>query len=398
MPSTPKMRLFACALIAALSLPAAGRVSGEDRGLRRQQATIKGLVIRQLDNGKHTGAAIGIVATAQGEARNGKITISGKIGDDMKSALDEAERYVRTQYPKLRGADIQVSFEDRYTPKDGGSAGTAFAVLLRSLTDGFDIDPAVSITGDIAVNGTVQQIGGVAAKLRGSSTDGSTIAIIPKQNTPAVADLLIGMDKVDALQQLQVFSVDTVDAAIAVAREDREKRLAQAIDLYREVQAALQTKKIVALRDPKIQATLRQVVELAPNHVSAKYALDVAQNKAPRTLTRVGSLVEVFAAAAPFTEAMSGGGLTRDKLPKSTVRQVQKDLLAVKRITHPEVENVRKSVVDWIDVVDRLLSATGPLTPNDVKVIERRQQALQTALKRLNTDEQLVAKMMREGY
>ena len=77
---------------------------------------------------------------------------------------------------------------------------------------------------------------------------------------------------------------------------------------------------------------------------------------------------------------------------------MQKDLLAVKRITHPEVEDVRKSIVDWIDVVDRLLSATKPLTPNDVTIIERRQQALQTALKRLNTDEQLVAKMMREGY
>jgi ATP-dependent Lon protease len=201
MPSTLKMRQFAWALFAGFVLVLAGPTLGEEKAkpadapLKRNQATIRGLVVRELGNGKHAGAAVGIVATAQGESGDGKITISGKIGDDMKSALHEAERYLRTKHPKLGGAEIEVSFEDRYTPKDGGSAGTAFAVLLRSLTDGFEIDPGVSITGDIAVNGTVQTIGGVAAKLRGSSTDGCTISIIPKQNIPAVADLLIGGDR-----------------------------------------------------------------------------------------------------------------------------------------------------------------------------------------------------------
>ena len=90
------MRLFTCALNAAavaltfLPAPAssaAPKKAAADQPLKRQQATIKGLVIRELGNGKHAGAAIGVVATAQGEADDGKITISGKIGDDMKSAL-----------------------------------------------------------------------------------------------------------------------------------------------------------------------------------------------------------------------------------------------------------------------------------------------------------------------
>src|SRR4051794_21317056 len=85
--------------------------------LKQRQATIKGMVVRHLDNGKYTGLAVGIVATAGKEVKNGKVTIEGKIGDSMKSALAEAERYVRVQHADLGNADIVISFEERYAPK-----------------------------------------------------------------------------------------------------------------------------------------------------------------------------------------------------------------------------------------------------------------------------------------
>ena len=180
--------------------------------LKQRQATIKGMVVRHLDNGKFTGLAVGIVATAGKEIKNGKVTIQGKIGDSMKSALAEAERYVRVQHADLGNADIVISFEERYAPKDGGSAGTAFSVLLRSLTEGFEIDPNTAITGDIAVNGKVMPIGGVTAKLRGVMTDGCTVAVIPADNIPAVGDLLVrGNEMMEILRGLQVFSVTKVD-------------------------------------------------------------------------------------------------------------------------------------------------------------------------------------------
>ena len=393
-------RLWCVLACVGLVLSAGGPTpaAGDGEKLKRRQATIKGLVVRQLGTGKLAGMAIGIVATASGTSRGGEIRIRGEIGEQMHSALKEAEKYVRVESPNIGNARIELSFEERYTPKDGGSAGTAFAVLMRSLTEGFEIDPAVGITGDIAVNGTVQPIGGVTAKLRGCRADGCNVAIIPKANVPAVADLLITGEKVDVLEGLQIFAVDTVDMAAAIARTDREPKIALAMKDYREVQAALKARRIAALREPAVQAKLRNVLELAPHHVSAKYALDVAQNKGPVTLTRTASVIEIFSTAEPFRQAMENKKVMREHLPVATVRQMQKELNAVRRITHPDVEGVRKSVYDWIDAVDRILSATRPISDADMQVINRRRQALLDNLKKLGSDEALVEKMMREGY
>ena len=90
--------------------------------------------------------------------------------------------------------------------------------------------------------------------------------------------------------------------------------------------------------------------------------------------------------------------MTREHLPAATVKQMQKDLTAIRRTMHPDVEGVRKSIVDWIDAVDRVLYATRPISPADMQVINRRRQALLDNLKKLGSDEALVAKMMREGY
>jgi hypothetical protein len=144
---------------------------------------------------------------------------------------------------------------------------------------------------------------------------------------------------------------------------------------------------------------LRNVLELAPHHVSAKYALDIAQNKGPTTLTRTASVIEIFSAVEPFRQAVTENKtVKREHLPVATVKQMQKELVAIRKTMHPEVEGVRKSLVDWIDAVDRVLSATRPITSNDMQIINQRRQALVTNLKKLGSDESMVEKMMREGY
>lgn len=378
-------------------------ISSRAADLKQRQATVKGMVVRQLDTGRLTGLAIGIVATAGKEHKNGEVKIEGKIGDDMKSALAEAEKYVRVSHADLGNSLITISFEERYHPKDGGSAGTAFSVLLRSLVEGFEIDPKVAITGDIAVNGKVMPIGGVTAKLRGAMNDGCTMAIIPVDNTPAVGDLLVrGTEMMDILRGLQVFSAAKVDDAVALTRADREAKLKQAIELYAGLQKDM--KNVGSLKTPAMQTKLATILDLAPNHVSAKYALDIAKGQGPRTLTRNASVIEIFVAASSFWEVVSDTKkekqpITRDELPVSTIKSMKAELNAIKRYTHPDVEGLRKSMLVWIDTIDTILGSAGKeVTERDVRIVEQRRDALVKELKRLNSDEALVAKMMREGY
>lgn len=371
--------------------------------LKQRQATIKGLVVRTLEDGNLSGMAIGVVATASGDASGGKISIRGTIGPQMKGALDEAERFVRLKYPELGNAKIELSFVERQSPKDGPSAGTALAVLLNALVEGYQIDPAVGITGDIAVNGEVRPIGGVTAKLKGAKADGCTICVIPKTNVPAVADLLVSIDpkydRIELLRTLQVFSADTVPDAVAVSRADRNAQISEAMKLYAEVQATMEQRSLAGLRDPASVAKLKRVVELAPNHVTGQLALDLAQNKGPTTLTRVGSTVTIFNAAKSFWEVNNKpGGVTRTDLTKDECKRMKTELTSLQRITHADVQGLRKSMIDWIDAVDRLLSYNGPITEKDRAILTKRRDALVTELDRLKTDSKLVERMMREGY
>ena len=58
----------------------------------------------------------------------------------------------------------------------------------------------------------------------------------------------------------------------------------------------------------------------------------------------------------------------------------------------------RARVAAWIDAVDKVLSAKKPLTRVYEQTIAKRRDMIQSELRRLQTDEDLIAKMMREGY
>jgi hypothetical protein len=200
---------------------------------------------------------------------------------------------------------------------------------------------------------------------------------------------------------LQVFSAAKVDDAVALTRADREAKLKQAIELYAGLQKDM--KNVGSLKTPAMQTKLATILDLAPNHISAKFALDIAKGQGPRTLTRNASVIEIFVAANPFWEAVSDKKkkqkITRDELPVSTIKSMKAELNAIKRYTHPDVEGLRKSMLVWIDTIDTILGSGGKeVTERDVRIVEQRRDALVKELKRLNSDEALVAKMMREGY
>lgn len=369
----------------------------EEKAIKRRQATIKGLAVMILENGKFSGVAGGVTAALRDGGGDAAIVDESEIGPDMKEALLDAERYVRERHPDAPHG-IEIKFETE-GPKAGRSAGAAFAVLLRSLAEGYEIDP-VCITGDIKTTGKIEQIGGVAAKLRGGGSNGATIAIIPVDNTTAVGDLLVMADRAIVLASIQIFSATDVDQAAAIARTDKPARLKKAMELYSEIQALLAKRGIVTLRSPAIQKKLREVLELAPNHLSAEYALAMAKHRGPTSLTRTGSIIEIFAAADPVERALAAMGdkSLRATCPPQMTRKSKKELLALKRITHPEVEKLRKSYYDMIDVVEKLANAKKAPIASDFRIIQRRREKFMYELDQLGTNQELIAKIMSEGY
>ena len=68
------------------------------------------------------------------------------------------------------------------TPKDGPSAGTAITVAIYSVLTNNKIKNNIAITGEITLEGTVTEIGGLDNKLEGAKKAGVKLVLFPKGN------------------------------------------------------------------------------------------------------------------------------------------------------------------------------------------------------------------------
>jgi ATP-dependent Lon protease len=123
-------------------------------------------------------------------AKEGGLTLTGKMGDTMK----ESAAIAMTLATKLAVENYGVStewFEKNHvhlhipegaTPKDGPSAGITMAVALVSLLRGKVIRDRLVMTGELSLTGQVLPIGGLKEKTIAARRNKARDIIIPKQN------------------------------------------------------------------------------------------------------------------------------------------------------------------------------------------------------------------------
>lgn len=313
----------------AATMPAAEKPAAVETPatFSKSKSVIKALFVTEAVSGTSTGLAGNLILTLGTSSpssiphpqylpstatttASGPVTISrfgvtatigggGTIGKNMTTALDEAVRYINAQKPAAApGARFLFGFEDKYAPKDGGSAGTAFALLMDSFFSNYDIAPDVAITGDVSADGHVLKVGGIPQKIEGAVVARSRIVIIPASNREEIGDLVV-LKSPEFLTQIQIIAVDSVSAAQKVARLDRDKETAANLALYDEIRGILARPGGAGVRDPEVVAKLNQLTQQMPEHASAQYLLLQSQSKLPRTLSLAGSMNALFEASGP---------------------------------------------------------------------------------------------------
>ncbi|MBF0713207.1 endopeptidase La [Gemella sp. GH3] len=127
---------------------------------------------------------------------NGKIILTGKLGEVMKESAQTAISYLRSNSESLGLEDIDFSKIDIHihvpegaVPKDGPSAGiTITTSLYSSLTKKY-VDNNIAMTGEITLHGRVLPIGGVKEKLLSSEKMGIRKIILPLKNKPYITEI-----------------------------------------------------------------------------------------------------------------------------------------------------------------------------------------------------------------
>ena len=127
---------------------------------------------------------------------NGKIELTGSLGEVMKESARAAISFLRTIVKKYnvnedfyKTKDIHIHFPEGAIPKDGPSAGITIATAIFSQLTGYPVRSSVAMTGEITLRGKVLPIGGLKEKTVAAYKSKIKTVVIPEQNVPDLDDI-----------------------------------------------------------------------------------------------------------------------------------------------------------------------------------------------------------------
>lgn len=191
-------------------------------GLPRYIATV-------AESAPEVGVVTGLAWTASGgelmfiEALRmpgeGRLIITGLLGDVMRESVNAAYSWVRSRGAELaipddvfKEFDIHVHFPVGAIPKDGPSAGIAVTLALASSLSARAVRHDIAMSGEVTLRGKVLEIGGVKEKVLAAYRAGILDVILPAGNE---RDLREVPD--DVRQRIRFHFVERMEDVLSVA-------------------------------------------------------------------------------------------------------------------------------------------------------------------------------------
>lgn len=128
--------------------------------------------------------------------------LTGQQGDVMKESCQVAKTLawsmitpdtkvqIKEEWSKNGCYGLHLHCPEGATPKDGPSAGTAIAITILSTLLHLPVNNNVAITGEIDLNGSVTEIGGLEAKIWGAKRAGVSRVLFPLDNEADLRQIL----------------------------------------------------------------------------------------------------------------------------------------------------------------------------------------------------------------
>jgi ATP-dependent Lon protease len=160
-----------------------------------------------------------LFAEASRVSGNGRLILTGQLGEVMKESAQAALTLVKAHGPGLglgtevfRRSDVHIHVPAGAIPKDGPSAGVAIFIALASLAMGTPVRSDCAMTGEISLRGLVLPVGGIKEKVLAALRAGITTVLLPARNEKDLDEI-----PEDARRQLQFVWLNTVDDAVLAA-------------------------------------------------------------------------------------------------------------------------------------------------------------------------------------
>jgi ATP-dependent Lon protease len=127
---------------------------------------------------------------------NGKLTLTGNLGDVMKESAVIALAFLKSHSDWLslpqavfNDHDVHLHVPEGATPKDGPSAGITMLTSLASLFTQRKVKKDLAMTGEITLRGEVLPVGGIKEKLLAAKRSGIKEVIMSGKNKQDVEEI-----------------------------------------------------------------------------------------------------------------------------------------------------------------------------------------------------------------
>ena len=142
------------------------------------------------------GGEILFIETSLSKGKNGKLTLTGNLGDVMKESAVIALEYVKAHVDRL-GIDyrifdhwtIHIHVPEGATPKDGPSAGITIATSIASALTQRKVRKNTAMTGEITLRGKVLPVGGIKEKILAAKRAGITDIVMCRENEKDINEI-----------------------------------------------------------------------------------------------------------------------------------------------------------------------------------------------------------------
>lgn len=155
---------------------------------------------------------------------NGKLILTGQLGEVMKESAQAALSLVKSHAHKLglapemfEKSDIHVHVPAGAIPKDGPSAGVAMFTALYSAFSEKIVKNDVAMTGEISLRGLVLPVGGIKEKVIAAARAGIKTVMLPARNQRDFEEIPEAVRN-----QLQFIWLEKVDDALTNGVENHD--------------------------------------------------------------------------------------------------------------------------------------------------------------------------------
>ena len=135
------------------------------------------------------GGEILFIETSLSKGKQGKLTLTGNLGDVMKESAVLALEYIKSHADNygidnrlFENWNIHIHVPEGAVPKDGPSAGITIATSIASALTQRRVRKNTAMTGEITLRGKVLPVGGIKEKILAAKRAGITDIMISNEN------------------------------------------------------------------------------------------------------------------------------------------------------------------------------------------------------------------------